>query len=271
MASNNRSKEPPVTIKTILVVLSGVPGDETRLSAALLLGARFGASIAALHVKPTPMVGAGGMGGEMPVLLIEARQQEIDKAASAIEAGARAQAARVGSEIDWRCEEGDEVSVAGVHARYADLVVAAPDLARDLVFTSASPVMAVPDGSTPNGLRHAVIAWNGSREAARAVRDALPLIEAIGSAEVLVVDPPQQEIGTDIARLLAAHGVKVDVRERLSGNADIGGLLLDEARMSGADLLVMGAYGHSRLREWILGGATEEVLATARLPVLVSH
>ncbi len=260
-----------MTIKTILVVLSGVAGDETRLAAALLLGARFDASIAALHVKPSPVIVTGGMNGEIPASLIEAQQEQIDKTAAAIEASAKAQAGRVGSKIIWRCEEGNEVSVAGVHARYVDLVVAAPDVARDLVFVSASPVLVVPDGTTPNGLRHAVIAWNGSREAARAVRDALPLIQVIGSADVLVVDPPTQEIGADIARLLASHGIKVEVRERLSNGADVGGLLVDETRAAGADLLVMGAYGHSRLREWVLGGATEEVLESARVPVLLSH
>lgn len=271
VSANQFDKGFPMTIKTVLVVLSGVSGDETRLAAALLLGARFEAGIAALHVKPAPVILTGGMNGEVPASLIEAQQQQIDATAAAVEASARSQAARVGAKIDWRCEEGDEVSVAGVHARYADLVVAAPDVARELVFVSASPVMAIPDGATPNGLKRAVIAWNGSQEAARAVRDALPLIEAVESAEVLVIDPPRQEIGTDIARRLAAHGIKVDVRERLSGDADIGGLLLEEARVSGADLLVMGAYGHSRLREWVLGGATEEVLEAAKIPVLMSH
>nr|ACF98220.1 putative universal stress protein UspA [uncultured bacterium 1114] len=261
-----------MAIKTILVVLSGVPGDETRLDAALILGARFGAGIVALHVKPSPVILSGGMGGEVPASLIEAQQVEIDRNASSIESTARAQAGRIGSSIQWRCEEGDETSIAGVHARYVDLVVAAPDVARDLVFVSASPVMAVPDGTTPNGLRHAVVAWNGSREAARAVRDALPLMEAVGSAEVLVIDPPgNQEIGVDIARWLASHGIKVDVRERLSNGADIGSLLLQEAKTSGADLLIMGAYGHSRLREWVLGGATEDVLDKAKIPVLMSH
>ena len=271
VSANQFDKGFPMTIKTVLVVLSGVSGDETRLAAALLLGARFEAGIAALHVKPAPVILTGGMNGEVPASLIEAQQQQIDATAAAVEAAARSQAARVGAKIDWRCEEGDEVSVAGVHARYADLVVAAPDVARELVFVSASPVMAIPDGATPNGLKRAVIAWNGSQEAARAVRDALPLIEAVESAEVLVIDPPRQEIGTDIARRLAAHGIKVDVRERLSGDADIGGLLLEEARVSGADFLVMGAYGHSRLREWVLGGATEEVLEAAKIPVLMSH
>jgi nucleotide-binding universal stress UspA family protein len=132
--------------------------------------------------------------------------------------------------------------------------------------------MAVPDGATPNGLKHVVVAWNGSREAARAVRDAIPLIEAVGTAEVMVIDPPNgQEIGADIARALSSHGIKVDVHERLSNDAEIGDLLLKEARVSGADLLVMGAYGHSRLREWVLGGATEEVLEKAKIPVLLSH
>jgi len=261
-----------VSIRSILVVLSGVTGDEARLASALSLGGRFGAGVAVLHVKPSPVIVTGGMGGEVPPALIEIQQQQIDGTAAAVEKAARDRAGRIGAAIEWRCEEGNEVDVAGVHARYVDLVVASPELARDLVFVSAAPVMAMPDGAALNGLKQAMIAWNGSREAARAVRDAMPLIQVVGDVQVLVIDPPNgQEIGADIARMLASHGVKVDVRERLSNGAEVGDLLLQEARVSGTDLLVMGAYGHSRLREWVLGGATEEVLEKARIPVLLSH
>jgi nucleotide-binding universal stress UspA family protein len=261
-----------MAIKTVLVVMSGVPGDMARLRAGFALAARAEAMVVALHVKPTPILYAGGGGMEMPVSLIEAQVQEIDRRALSVEAEAKALAEKAGAAVEWRCEEGEEVTIAGIHARYADLVVANPDLARDLVFDSAAPVLAFPDVAKPDAPRRVLVAWNGSREAARAVRDAMPLLKSAETVEVLVIDPPDgRPIGVDLGRFLGRHGIKVDIRERLSGGAAIGTLLLEEARTSGAELLVMGAYGHSRLREWVLGGATEETLDDPTIPVLLSH
>jgi nucleotide-binding universal stress UspA family protein len=261
-----------MAIKTVLVVMSGVQGDAARLKAGLALAARAEATVAVLHVKPSPILYAGGGGMEMPVSLIEAQVQEIDRRALSVEADVKDLAERAGTAVEWRCEEGEEVTVAGIHARYADLVVASPDLARDLVFDSASPVLAFPDEAKPDAPRRVLVAWNGSREAACAVRDALPLLKAAETVDVIVVDPPAgRPIGVDLGRFLGRHGIKVEVRERLSDGAAIGTLLLEEARTSGAELLVMGAYGHSRLREWVLGGATEETLDAPSIPVLLSH
>lgn len=261
-----------MAIKSILVVMSGASGEEVRLKEAFALAARHSASIAALHVKPTPAIYVSSPGMEMPVAIIESQQREIDRTAAAVEASVKAEAEKAGVAVEWRSEEGDEITVAGVHARYADLVVASPDVARDLVFSSASPVLAFPNGAKPAAPKRVLVAWNGSREAARAVRDALPMIEAAATVSVIVIDPPSgQAIGTDLGRALAHHGIKVDVSERLSGGAEVGTILLEEARTSGAELLVMGAYGHSRFREWVLGGATEAALSEAKIPVLLSH
>lgn len=261
-----------MTIKSILVVMS-TPAETARLTAAFALAERHGAAVSVLHVKPSPVVYVGGGPGmDMPVAMIEAQQQEFDRTANAIEAVVKAEAARTGFDVEWRSEEGDAVGIAGVHARYADLVVAAPDLARDLVFSAAAPVLAFPEGSKTTAAVRVMIAWNGSREAARAVRDAMPLIETAETVMVVVVDPPAgRPIGMDLGRALGRHGIKADVRERLSDGGDVGAILLEEARTSGAELLVMGAYGHSRLREWVLGGATEEALGEAKIPVLLSH
>ncbi|MSP49041.1 MAG: universal stress protein [Alphaproteobacteria bacterium] len=259
-------------IKNLLVVVSGADGEETRLDTAVALAGKHGASVAALYVKPTAVIYSGGMGFEMSPALIEAQERDLEAAAKEAEAAVKAYAARSKTAIEWRCEEGDEVAVAAIHARYADLVVATPDLARDLVFAAGGPVLAVPDGVKANPPKRVLVAWNGGREAARALRDAADLLAAAGSATVVVIDPPPgKPIGQDIARFLAAHGIKTEVREMVSRGAGVGGLLLEEARTGGADLLVMGAYGHSRFREWVLGGATEEVLSDSKLPVLLSH
>ncbi len=260
-----------MTIKHILVAVSGGEGDRGRIAEAVALAQRHGAEIAALHVKPMLATYAIAPGGEMPLALIEAQQRETEDRAHAVEAMVRSEAAKAGMTIEWYAEEGNEAGHAGIRARYSDLVIASPDLAHDLVFTSATPVLAFPDQATPGAPRRALIAWNGSREATHAVRDALPLMEGTDPV-VLVVDPPDgKPIGADLARSLGRHGLKVEVHERRSESRSVGDMLLEEAHSVGADLLVMGAYGHSRFREWVLGGATETALKDAKIPVLLSH
>lgn len=259
-----------MSIKSLLVVASSA-SEDAPLRMAFALAKRHGADVAVLHVKPSPVIIYGGMGAELPASFIEAQAREAEAVASAIKAKVEASAGQVGVAIEWRCEEGDEVGVAAVHARYADLTVASPGVCRDLVFASATPVLAVPASSNAGAPRRVLIAWNGSREAARAVHDALPMLEAAETVDVIIVDPSSEAVGMDLARNLGRHGVKVNVRERLSNGAEVGELLLEEVRASGADMLVMGAYGHSRFREWVLGGATEEVMDQSKVPALLSH
>lgn len=261
-----------MSIKSILVVVSGMPGDDARLRQAFALARRSEAAVVVLHVMPSPVLYVGGPEFGMPSSVIEGMQRQVEATAKAAEAAARAEAERAGMAIEWRCEEGEEPAVAAEHARYADLVIASPDLTRDLVFVAGGPVLAFAKDLTPKVPARILIAWNGGREAARAVRDAMPLLEMAKAVDVVVVDPPaDRPIGPDLARSLARHGIKVEVRELPSGGTEAGVVLLDEARRSGADLLVMGAYGHSRLREWVLGGATEEALETAGVALLLAH
>jgi len=122
-----------------------------------------------------------------------------------------------------------------------------------------------------------LVAWDASREAARAVADAMPLLAAADAVIVLAVDPQpgpdgHGEIpGADIALHLARHGVKAQIERTVSAGVPIGELLLSRAADLGADMLVMGAYGHSRVRELLLGGATRSILASMTIPVLMSH
>jgi nucleotide-binding universal stress UspA family protein len=118
------------------------------------------------------------------------------------------------------------------------------------------------------------VAWNGSREAARAVADALPLLAAAERVSILMVRPEPDGMGAppgaDVTHHLGRHGVKVEP-VRIDDAGDVGALLLARCAAAGADVLVMGAYGHSRLRELVLGGATRTVLHETTLPVLLSH
>jgi nucleotide-binding universal stress UspA family protein len=176
----------------------------------------------------------------------------------------------------------------GVHAYYADLVVIArpesagqtagpPGLAESLVLSSGRPIIVFPRRATVSRVRHILVGWNATRESIRAVADAMPLLVKADAVEVLVVDHERhraghgQEPGADIARHLARHGAHVEVRRVSSDGKDVGQLLLSQAAALGADLLVMGAYGHSQFREWMFGGVTRTVLYEAGLPVLMSR
>jgi nucleotide-binding universal stress UspA family protein len=194
---------------------------------------------------------------------------------------------RYGIRSEWRSVSylSEDVEV---HAHYADLAVVArpdpagetagpPGLVESLVLTSGRPVIVLPPRGTASRGRRILVGWNAAREAVRAVADALPLLVRAEAVEVSIVDPERhraahgEEPGADIARYLARHGVQVEVRRLSSGGEDVGRVLLSQAAALGADLVVMGAYGHSHLTEWIVGGVTRTVLHEADLPVLMSR
>lgn len=132
-------------------------------------------------------------------------------------------------------------------------------------------------GRFDNVGRRIVIAWSSTREAARAVSDAMPFLESADLVNVLTIDPREgpdghgELPGADIAVHLARHGVKAQIERTVSAGLPVGEVLLSRIADLGADLLVMGAYGHSRVRELLLGGATRSVLRSMTLPVLMSH
>jgi nucleotide-binding universal stress UspA family protein len=122
-----------------------------------------------------------------------------------------------------------------------------------------------------------LIAWDAGREAARAVSDALPLLKRADTVEVAVFDPERgrrehgEQPGADVALYLTRHGVKVSVARQSGANFVVGAQILSRAADTGADLVVMGAYGHSRVRELVLGGVTRIMLESMTVPVLMSH
>jgi nucleotide-binding universal stress UspA family protein len=152
------------------------------------------------------------------------------------------------------------------------------DLVDRVVMGVGRPVLVLPLKAKPvERFGTAIVAWNGRREAARAAFDSLPLLRLAKEVRVVRVDPQCDEeastaiAGSELAGVLARHGITA-VAEPISGNGQEAGLaLLTKVFDSGADLLVMGAYGHARVREFILGGATREVLKNMRVPVLFSH
>jgi nucleotide-binding universal stress UspA family protein len=120
-----------------------------------------------------------------------------------------------------------------------------------------------------------MLCWNGTREAARAATGALPILKKADKVIILLVDPRNDGDpagpGARVATWLARHGVNAVVKRDTAGDSDIGGIILSRAADQDADLVVMGLYGHSRMREWVLGGASRTLLASMTVPLLVAH
>ena len=190
----------------------------------------------------------------------------------------------------------DEPASVGVprEGRCADLIVAGQDDPKDpdsylgdffpenLVLSCGRPVLLVPNaGNERSTGGRVLVAWDGSREATRAVHDALPFLRAAASTTILTVngmhagrddDERIRLPGADIATVLARHGVQVEVADTETGaGGSVGEVLLSQVADGGVDLLVMGAYGHARWRELMMGGATRTILKSMTVPVLMSH
>ncbi|WP_332851740.1 universal stress protein [Duganella sp. S19_KUP01_CR8] len=188
--------------------------------------------------------------------------------------------------------EDDAESGLLLHARYADLLVLSQTdpgeiqfgvsrpLPPELLLQGGRPLLLAPAstsaGSAADAIRHPLLAWDGSAQAARAFSDALPLLRLAQRVTLLVLnadrDPARhgKEPGADMALFLSRHGVQVDVMREFT-TVEIGSALLCAAAERGCDLLVMGGYGHHRLHETLLGGATRSILREMTLPVLISH
>lgn len=168
-------------------------------------------------------------------------------------------------------------------ARYFDLVLigweaaneSTHTLAEDVIFGSGRPTMLLPELAKPTDFDHVAIAWDGSRVAARAVCDATPLLRRAAKISVLTITDektlPESNPGVRLARGLRERGLSAEAHAVLSGGSDVAVTLQENAIQRGASLLVMGGYGHTRVRDFILGGATEGILCDLRLPVLISH
>jgi nucleotide-binding universal stress UspA family protein len=149
-------------------------------------------------------------------------------------------------------------------------------LIESLVFDTGRPIMILPpEGAAGHRFESLVIGWDGSRAAARAMADSLPLCEQARNVAVVAVtgekELPDMPCLTDAVRHLSRHGVVAEAVEIAARERDAGAELIDYCGQTSADLLVMGAYGHARAREFVLGGATDTVIKEAHLPVLLSH
>jgi nucleotide-binding universal stress UspA family protein len=282
-----------MALKDILVHLDVTPRCTARLAVAAGLAARHGAHLTGLHVIDIPSANYF-YGAAMPFVpanpeeIVERMRAEANEAAAPVEAAFRDRLRRDGIEGEWRLVEGNPPATVALHARYADLIVVGqpnPYEPQDgdaitvtTVMTAGRPVLAIPfAGDFPTIGERVLVAWNASREAARAINDALPLLVGAKQVTILAINP-QRGVGghgdvpaADIALHLARHGLRAEAAHTVAKDISDGEALLSYAADIGADLIVAGAYGHSRARELVFGGVTRTLIAEMTAPVLLSH
>src|SRR5262245_7766468 len=270
--------------KTILVHLDERARRSERLQLGLQLAAGFDAHLVALFALDAAYIPSYALAEAASVMQeIEARRRM--EAAAAAESEFWQAERRAGAKAEWRLSRGSALAALQLSARYADLVIAgqpgpgdslAMAFAGELVLSLGRPVLFVPYAGRISATgKRVLVAWNASREAARAVSDALPLLARADSVELVAFEPRQGDHGevpsADIALYLARHGVKATAARQSAPHLDIGSQILSRAADTSADLIVMGGYGHSRLRELVLGGVTRSMLEAMTVPVLMSH
>jgi nucleotide-binding universal stress UspA family protein len=221
--------------------------------------------------------------------MIDEQHADNEKAATDALAVFDAAAKRAGVSYESRTSDASLAGAAetfSTMARRFDLSVIAqsePDkvapeelIAEGALFNSGGPVVVVPYIQKSSlKLDRVIVAWDASRNAARAVADAMPFLSKAKTIDVVIVASgpgKSDEIpGADIGQHLARHGLTVEVKRVVATDTDVASTILSHAADSAADFLVMGGYGHSRLREFVLGGATRGILSSMTIPVLMSH
>lgn len=276
--------------RTLLVSLN----DAERLEAALGLAARLQgtheAHVVGLYAIPAVQV-YPTIGMEITPDVFEGHRAWFRERAAKVKTRFDALIAREGLSAEFRLVESQSPLVADTvidHGHYADLIIVPQvdrqadegvemDFDERVVMEAGRPVLVLPRQGEPKSFEKIIAGWNGSREAARAMFDALPLFKRAREVEIVWVNPQREREqsgslpGAELASVLSRHGVKVTASPLPSAGMNAGEALLQRAGDTGADLLVMGAYAHSRMREFVFGGATRHVLRHARIPVLMSH
>ncbi len=277
-----------MTYKTILVHLADDPDHMARLNTAIELGDRFQAHLTAVYAYTPLRMPAGAAGRGASAGFLRAASEAALKHAAKIEREFRDRAEHSGLAVEWRMGSGEHAAAIAEHAYTAELAIVSqlsgdgtrrrlaipfPD---DVVLSVACPVLYLPPGWTGGsiGARKAVIAWKPDVHASRAVYGAMPFLTGAAQVTVLCLHSDEGKkvlYGTEIANMLDRHGIKVEVVDEECHANRVGDHVLDYCQGTDADLLVMGAYEHSRLREAVLGGTTRHVCANAALPVLMAH
>lgn len=275
-------------IKDLVVNLAIGGSRDIAADYALSVAAAFEAHIAgvAFAYEPTP---PPTVLGSMPLDFVAAQQEESEKAAKASTARFDQAMRRAGVSGESHVLAATLLGGADMFGRLArrfDLSVvpqSEPDdqgrmapLVEAALFESGRPMLVVPYIQKAGlALERVLVCWDGSRAAARAIGDAMPFLARAAAVEVIIIASERSKSdevpGADLGQHLARHVKRVDVKRIVAVDTDVPNTILSYAADSSADFLVMGGYGHSRLREFILGGATRGILSAMTLPTLMSH
>lgn len=273
-------------IQDIIVNLAVGRSHDPAIDYAISVAKTFEADLVGIAFRYEPLFVAGAMEA-IPTDFIETQRAENAKAAREAIARFKGATANVDLPVEMQTIEAgleDVPSAFGRLARTFDIAIVSQSEPEKLrpedriveaaLFESGRPVIAVPyiqkDGLK---LDRALVCWDGSRTAARALADAMPLLEFSKSIELVTVENGHKGDNVrlaDVDRHLARHGLKAEAK-RISADVDVASAILSHAADSSADFIVMGGYGHSRLREFILGGVTRDMLGAMTVPVLMSH
>jgi nucleotide-binding universal stress UspA family protein len=287
-----------MTIKSILVPLADAHSGKNALKAALSVAKASDAHLTALHVRPDPRavmvdyVGeavSGAMVEEVMKTAEERSAADLKSARKLFDTACKTAKLPVaergtgaaGASASWREEMGYEDRWLQIHGRFADLIVVGralddADLAAKLSLETAlietgRPILLAPPKLPTKIGSNIAIAWKASAEAARAIEAAKAFLPMAKKVTILTAKEADEDSrAEELQAYFAWHGIKAKLEKVRAGN-NVGASLLSAAAKAGADLFVMGAYSHSRMREMIFGGVTKHVIAKTELPVLMTH
>lgn len=272
-----------MAIKDILVHV-GTSARQGCVDVAAALATEHGAHVMGVHVTTPPDIPPyieAQLGAEVIDAQVRFAENVAAEAKAAFDQGLSAN----DISTEWRTLRGDLVEGIQAYGRYADLVIVgqvnpdepalslSEDVAGRLALSLGRPVLAVPYAGAFGAVgKRVIVAWDGSRAAARAMGDALALMQNADEVRVLSINAADGDYGVhDAVAHLARHGVKAAAHAVQAHDMEPGAMLLSHAADFGADLVVMGAYGHARWRELVMGGMTQHILEHMTVPVLMSH
>ncbi len=276
-----------MAIKDILTLVD-LAGKQHAARVALDLATRSGAHATGLTIAFEPVV-PGFIAGPMPADYIEIARNQALKAAQEAGDTFREMARKAGVAAEVRTAEvitGGSAENVLTHCRLTDLVVIGQDnpdtpepmrelLIETVLFEAGVPVLIVPYIGGTMEMKNVMVAWDGSPTASRAVHAALPMLQMAKKVTVMIVDTGRRisdgEPGSDIATYLARHGLSVTVDVVPRPGSGVADAILNYVSDHGIDMVAMGGYGHSRMREFLFGGATRDILASMTVPVLMAH
>lgn len=280
-----------MSYKTMLAYIPNEEQANRVLDALLPLARQHDAHLIGLHVLPRVPMMFVVVEAEIPQSIIAQQEEVLERDAKHLEKLFYERCEKAGVKAEWRCSKREGGELAGEvvsQSLCADLVAVAQvreddygftdDLPARVAIEAGRPTLVIPyTGNFPTIGQRVVVAWNGSREAARAAHYAVPMMKQAQSVRVLAIDPECREgydsiaLGDEMALCLSRHDIKTEATVARGGGVTVGAELLNRLADDNCDLLVMGCYGHSQLRETLFGGVTRNLLAQMTAPVLMAH